>query len=264
MKQPIPLTPEDVSILIRCPLHYHFAQQKLALASEEMLAEQALDRLTCETIFQLHAAGGPNRMSLEDCLAKAENHPLARQMIETYYRRLERDWPRVIAGNETMTLRIFISRVSLVLSGTVDRLDTTRDGGILAILIRTGPGPLPSPTDLRENPAMTIYHALVATTYPLKRPVRMQELWLRLNQEVTIELSEEEYRHNLSYLREPVQALARGEVRARPGLHCDVCPFKYQGCPVYAHDADAESGPDDFEPPATGGKMSPRQWIFKI
>ena len=111
---------------------------------------------------------------------------------------------------------------------------------------------------------MTIYHALVATTYPLKRPVRMQELWLRLNQEVTIELSEEEYRHNLSYLREPVQALARGEVRARPGLHCDICPFKYQGCPVYAHDAEAESGPDDFEPPASGGKMSPRQWIFKI
>jgi hypothetical protein len=263
MKQPIPLTPEDVGILIRCPLHYHFAQQKSAFATEEMLAEQALDRLTRETIFQLHAAGGPNRLSLEDCLAKVEN-PLARQMIETYYRRLERDWPRVIAGNETMTLRIFISRVSLILSGTVDRLDTTRDGGILAILVRTGSGPLPTPTDLRENPAMTIYHALVATTYPLKRPVRMQELWLRLNQEVTIELSEEEYRHNLSYLRELIQALARGEVRARPGLHCDICPFKYQGCPVYAHDEEAETGPDDFESPASGGKISPRQWIFKI
>jgi hypothetical protein len=262
-KQPIPLTPEDVSILIRCPLHYHFSQQKSVLPLE-VSSEAAIDRLVREAIQRLHAAGGPGRMSLEDCLVGVAGLPPAQEMITNYYRRLQQDWPRVIATNETITLRISIAGVPLNLSGTVDRLDRTRDGGILAILFRTGQGALPTPADLFENPAMTIYHALVAATYPLKRPVRLQELWLQPNQEVTIELSEEEYRQNLSRLREPVQALARGEVMARPGLHCDVCPFKYRGCPVYAHDPDAETEGDDFESPGSGGKMSRRQWIFKI
>lgn len=111
---------------------------------------------------------------------------------------------------------------------------------------------------------MTVYHSLVAATYPLKRPVRLQELWLRVNQSVTIELSEEEYRRNLSDLREPVQALARGEVMARPGLHCDVCPFKHHGCPVYAHEAPTQEGDNDLASPPDSGKMFPREWIFKI
>ncbi|MCB0174926.1 MAG: hypothetical protein KDJ97_30735, partial [Anaerolineae bacterium] len=109
---------------------------------------------------------------------------------------------------------------------------------------------------------VTIYHALVAATYPLKRPVRIQELWLRADQEVTVELSEDEYRDNLGRLRQPVRALARGEVMARPGLHCDVCPYKYRGCPVYANDPDA--APEDFDPTGSDGKIPPRQWIFKV
>ena len=111
---------------------------------------------------------------------------------------------------------------------------------------------------------MTIYHSLVAATYPLKRPVRLQELWLRENKNVTIELSEDEYRRNLSELREPVQALARGEVMARPGLHCDVCPFKHRGCPVYAHEVTDQDEVDDLASPPPGGKIPPRKWIFKI
>jgi len=111
---------------------------------------------------------------------------------------------------------------------------------------------------------MTIHHALVAATYPLKRPVRLQEWWLQTDQAVTIELSEEEYRYNLSDLREPVQALARGEVMARPGLHCDKCPFKHRGCPVYAGESETQIEADDFVPPPPRGKIHPRKWIFKI
>lgn len=261
-RQPILLTPNDVRILVRCPLHYHFSQQKSAGPTNPSVKTQAeVDELVRETIQHLHSAGGPARLSLADCLVRVAGYPPAVQMIEHYYRLLRHDWPRMIAGNEAMRLRISISGVSLILDATVDRLDKTSDGGILAMLFRTEAGPLPTPDDLREDLAITVYHALVAATYPLKRPVRVQELWLRSNQEVTIELSEDEYRRNLSRLREPVQALARGEVRARPGLHCDVCPFKYRGCPVYAHEADS---PDDFDPSASSGKIPPRQWIFKI
>ncbi|MBI1877835.1 MAG: PD-(D/E)XK nuclease family protein, partial [Chloroflexi bacterium] len=140
-------------------------------------------------------------------------------------------------------------------------LDQTSDGGILAILFRTEAGPLPAAADLREDHAMTIYHALVAANYPNKRPVRLQEFWLQLDQSVTIELSEDEYRYNLSQLREPIQALARGQVRARPGLHCEVCPFKHRGCPVYAHE---QNEADDLSASPPAGKISPRQWIFTI
>ncbi len=152
----------------------------------------------------------------------------------------------------------------MALNGTVDRLDRTSDGGILAILFRTDEGSPPRPASLRRDPALAIYHALVASTYPLKRPVRLQQLWLQLDQDITVELSEDEYRHNLGRLREPVQALARGEVMARPGLHCDICPFKYRGCPVYAHDEHSKTENADFAPPASDGKISSRKWIFKV
>jgi hypothetical protein len=85
--------------------------------------------------------------------------------------------------------------------------------------------------------------------------VRLQEWWLYHRQPVTVELSEAEFRENLRRLREPVQALARGEVRARPGHHCEECPFKRLGCPVYTH-----ADPDD-DPPA---ELPGREWVYKI
>ncbi|MEW5956453.1 MAG: PD-(D/E)XK nuclease family protein [Chloroflexota bacterium] len=258
VKQPIPLTPTEVRVLARCPLHYHFQRQSPAPV------QTPLDRQVRETIQALHAAGGPARLALADCLRQVGDSPEARSIIERYYRRLERDWPNLIAGNEAMQLKIFIAGVPLLLQATIDRLDKTSDGGILAILFRTAAGPVPSPADLRLDHGMTIYHALVASTYPLKRPVRLQEWWLASDQAVTIELSEDEYRRHLTDLREPVLALTRGEVMARPGLHCDICPFKHHGCPVYAHETDEQNGEDNFVPPAPRGKIHPRQWIFKI
>lgn len=257
VKQPIPLTPTEVRVLARCPLHYHFRQQVARPKSN------SLDTVVRETIQQLHAAGGPSRMSLAECLQKIEHHPTARLIVEKYYARLAREWANIIAINETMALRISLAGVALALEATVDRLDKTSDGGILAVLFRTEAGPLPDEATFRQDHAVTIYHALVAATYPLKRPVRLQELWLQLDDSLTIELSEEEFRRSLSDLREPVKALARGEVMARPGLHCESCPFKHRGCPVYLHETNDEAEPDDLAQPPQHGKI-PRQWIFKI
>ncbi|MBN1993378.1 MAG: PD-(D/E)XK nuclease family protein [Anaerolineae bacterium] len=272
VKQPIPLTPSEVRVLAQCPLHYHFSQQKSSLPHDQ--TPDSLDKLVRETIQHLHAAGGPARVSLAACLNKVAPYPQAQTIIEQYHHRLAQDWPYMIAGNETIQLRISIGGVKLSLQGTVDRLDKTSDSGILAILFRTENGPLPTTADLRQDHAITIYHALVAAAYPLKRPVRIQEWWLSLNERVTIELSEDEYRHQLSDLREPSQALARGEVMARPGLHCDTCYFKYHGCPVYAHEVDAPNGvladkplqdnDDDFDSSRPDGKIPPRKWVFKI
>jgi RecB family exonuclease len=263
-KQPIDLTPTQVSILARCPLHYHFFQQ-YSTHYRHTQADQDLNALVRETIQYLHTAGGPTRLALADCLVRVAGYPAATEMVEAYYHRLQRDWGRVLAVNEQMSLRISIGQVSLSLHATIDRLDKTRDGGLLAIIFHTESGSPLATDDLRHDLGMTVYHALVAAAYPLKRPIRLQQLWLRANREVTIELSEEEYRLNLSRLREPVQSLARSEVMARPGLHCERCPFKYRGCPVYAHDAPPPSNtPDDFDPADTDGKIHPRQWIFKI
>ena len=263
IRQPISLTPHEVRVLTRCSLHYHFLQQGSSQPARSAQAE--VDRHVRETIQHLHAAGGPSRLPLAQCLARVDTYPEAQHMLENYYRRLEQDWSRMIASNETMTLRIHLAGVSLAFRAAVDRLDQTSDGGILAILLQTGSESPPALDDFRDDPAVTIYHALVASSYPLKRPVRIQALWLLPNQELTVELSEDEYRQNLGLLREPVQALARGEVMARPGLHCDVCPFKQRGCPVYARDdSSLDSEPEDFVPPASDGNISERKWIFKI
>jgi hypothetical protein len=258
LRQPIPLTPTEARVLAHCSLHYYFLQQ----SPRPLDAAQAtLDEAVRQAIQELHAAGGPARLSLEQCLAQMGDHPLARSIIERYYRRLAQDWRLMIAGNEMLELKISIGGIPVLLRETVDRLDRTSDGGILAILFRTEPGPLPTADDLRQDHAMTMYHALVAANYPHKRPVRLQEFWLQLDQSVTIELCEEEYRHNLLQLREPIQALARGQVRARPGLHCEICPFKYRGCPVYSHE---QNETDDLASDPSTGKINPRQWIFKI
>lgn len=257
LRRSITLTPFEARILARCSLHYHFARQTVGAAESD---QSALDKLVRETIQQLHAAGGPARLPLEPCLEQVAE-PAARQMIERYYHHLAQDWRRLIAGNEPLELRLSLAGIPVILTGTADRLDRTSDGGILAILFRTEPGPLPSAEELREDYAMTIYHALVAANYPHKRPVRLQELWLHLDQSVTIELSEEEYRRNLSQLREPIQDLARNQVRARPGLHCDICPFKLRGCPVYAHD---QNQGENFASSPPAGKIPPRKWTFKI
>ncbi|MEM7348146.1 MAG: PD-(D/E)XK nuclease family protein [Chloroflexota bacterium] len=275
MKQPIPLTPTEVRVLARCPLHYHFLRQQTLTKDPTTIALQKespqlnLYKRVRKAIQKLHSAGGPARLSLAACLNEVGNYRIAQKIVQNYYERLEQDWPQMIAANEAMQLNISIAGVSLQLRGTLDRLDKTSDGGILAILFRTENGPTPSAADLRRDHAMTIYHALVAAGYPLKRPVRIQELWLQLDEAITIELSEDEYRRNLSDLREPVQALARNEVMARPGLHCDSCPFKYRGCPVYSQDSDSNDPPeveanDDFESPPPDGRISSRKWVFKI
>lgn len=254
--QPIHLTPDEVEILIQCPLHFHFCRQE----SESTDPAAELERLVRDSIHHLHAQGGPGRVSLRRCLAPIQHHRAAQKLVERYYLRLRQDWASMIASNESLALKITIAGVPLQLDATVDRLNTTPDGGIVATLIRTQAAPPPDDSQHRSSPKFTVYHALVATAYPLKRPVRIQELWLQPNREITIELSEAEYRQNLGRLREPVQGLARGQVRARPGLHCDHCPYKHAGCPVYAH----HNSPDNFDSPSPDGKIHPRQWLFEI
>jgi hypothetical protein len=249
--QPIPLSPEEIRVLITCPLHYHFLQQKTAVPTAETVS---IDARITGAIHQLHAAGGPARLSIRKLMAPLAEYPAAQLMVEHYYLHLRQEWPRMLSSNETMQLQISVGGVILALHATLDRVDKTGDGGVLAILLRTASQTPPTPNQLRRDPALTIYHAVVASAYPQKRPVRLQELWLYHNQAVTVELSEAEFRDNLRRLREPVQALARSEVRARPGHHCEACPFKQHGCPVYAHD-DGDGPP--IEP-------TQRQWIYKI
>ena len=102
ISQPIPLTPTEVRVLARCPLHYHFLQQEPSLRIDQ--AQIGLDQRVRDTIQQLHAAGGPARLSLEDCLRQVGPQPKARQMVERYYDRLGQDWPQMMAGNETIQL----------------------------------------------------------------------------------------------------------------------------------------------------------------
>ncbi|MBE7553306.1 MAG: PD-(D/E)XK nuclease family protein [Anaerolineales bacterium] len=253
------LTPAEARILANCSLHYYFDQQTGVSSLDA--AHVALDEAIREAVQALHAAGGPARLSLEQYLAGQADQLLLRPILERYYQRLAQDWRQMIAGNETLELKITIGGIPVLLRGIVDRLDKTSDGGILAVLFRTEPGPLPDAAELRQDQAMTMFHALVAANYPHKRPVRLQEAWLQLDQSVTIELSEEEYRQNLVQLREPIQALARGQVRARPGLHCELCPFKHRGCPVYAHEQNDEV---DLASTPLEGKIPRRQWTFKI
>jgi hypothetical protein len=263
------LTPIELQLITNCTLQYHFWQQSPARKSDP------LEQVVLETIQHLHAAGGPRRHNLPAILRYmeqliAETGPQdesltagARQMVANYHRRLREEWPKIIASNELLTLKIRLKRAVIRCEGVINRLDREEDGGITAIKFVTVNQ---SETDftLADNIEATIWHALTASAYPHRRPVRLTWRWLYQNQDQTLQLTEKEYRQNLEMMKGRLQAWLDGEILARPGLYCNRCPFKYQGCPIYlnADESPTESPPDLSEPPSPA-TLSGREWKFK-
>ncbi|MFQ5611696.1 MAG: PD-(D/E)XK nuclease family protein [Anaerolineae bacterium] len=261
------LTPDDFRILGQCPLHYHFRQQQpVAGVSQE---DREIDHLLRVTLRALHAQGGPGRMKLPAALdllaAQARSAGglaesvlmVARQALAAYHRRLRREWPDMIASNETLQLPLTLGRKTVRLSAEVDRLDRAADGGVVVTELKTGPGPLPDPETLTTDLGLTALHALTAASYPAKRPVRVRQLWLRTDDVLEVELSEAQYRRNISALRKSIETLLAGQFLARPGAYCDNCYFKFKGCPVYAHET-----PPPAPEPSSKPKLSTRIWDF--
>ena len=246
VSQSLILTPLEVNRITMCTLQQHFWQQ-LPPQEEAMSEEAAL-----KTIQRLHAKGGPQRLNLpttlryvENLLAvvKANRQQLnaARQAIAAYHRRLRNEWTQVIASNELLTMNIRVRQGWIQIEAVVDRLDKGAGDEINAINFITHSGPV---SDLSQNRAVeaTMLHALVAAAYPHRRPVQVSYRWLYHNQEQRLQLTERQYRENLAQIKERVEAWLDGEILARPGLHCEECPFKHQGCPIYP----AEDEPPDL------------------
>jgi hypothetical protein len=220
-----------------CTLQQHFWQQ--LPPQEEAMPEDAV----LKTIQHLHARGGPQRLNLPATLRYVEGLlatttvnrqqlSAARQMVAAYHRRLRKEWTQVIASNELLTLNIRLRQGWIQIEAVVDRLDKGANDEINAINFITHTGPV---SDLAQSKSIeaTMLHALTAAAYPHKRPVRVSYRWLQHNQEQTLQLTERQYRENLAQMKQRVEAWLDGEIMARPGLHCEECPFKHQGCPIY-------------------------------
>lgn len=231
------LTPTEINRIASCTLQQHFWQQ---LPPQQ---KPAMEEAVLKTVQHLHARGGPQRLNLPATLRYAEKLPAAqglskqqttaaRQMIAVYHRRLRKEWAQVIASNEQLSLNIRLRQDWIQIEAVVDRLDRDADNGINAINFITHAGPV---SDLTQGKSIeiTVLHALTAAAYPHKRPVRVSYRWLQHNQEQTLQLTERQYRENLAQMKERVAAWLDGEIMARPGLHCEECPFKHQGCPIY-------------------------------
>jgi hypothetical protein len=160
--QPIPLSPAEIRALITCPLHYHFLQQP----SPQPPAESApIDAGVRAAIHALHAAGGPARVSIRKLLAPLAEYPAAQVMVEHYYLQLRQDWPRMLSGNETIRLPISVGAVRLALYATW--IGWTKPA--MAAYWRFCCAPTAKPARPTRSscggPAMTIYHAVVASAY---------------------------------------------------------------------------------------------------
>lgn len=236
-------SPQDLASLSQCTLQFHFSQRRPVVANDHFWREAVQD-----TIRHLHAQGGPNRLNLPATLRYLEQGladqavddvvltMAARQMLAHYHRRLRTDWPLVMASDEQLNLNLRLPRQIIRLAGQVDRVDRAEDGGVTAVFFkieRQAPPTEDSAPPDEEMLVFTLIHALLAAAYPQRRPVRLKQLWLFTDQVRVWELQEEQYRQDLDMVRRRAQAWLDGEVLARPGLHCDTCPFKYQGCPVF-------------------------------
>ncbi len=237
MCQPVILTPLEINRITMCTLQQHFWQQ---LPPQK---KTATEEAVLKTIQRLHARGGPQRLNLPATLRYVEGLlatktinrqqlNAARQMVAAYHRRLRKEWTQVIASNELLTLNIRLQQGWIQIETVIDRLDKGANGEINAIIFIARTGPV-SNLAQSKNIEATLLHALTAAAYPHKRPVRVSYCWLQHNQEQTLQLTERQYRENLAQMKERVEAWLDGEIMARPGLHCEECPFKYQGCPIY-------------------------------
>ena len=256
--QPKPtFSPIELAAISDCTLKFQFLGQAGQLRAWQT---DPLTTTVRQTINELHANGGPYRLNLPATLRKlgqfvppdlqtdVEFNTVVRQMIIAYHRRLKDDWAKVIASHEEMQLSLRLQRSFIQVEGIVDRVDKEADGGITAVKLIPSLAPLPeSLADEGEaNIEATLLHALVAATYPHRRPVRVKLLWLYHNQAHVIELTEKQYRHNLGRMQGQLQAWLEGRIMARPGSYCSTCPFRTQGCPIYP--ADFVSFVDDDEP----------------
>lgn len=259
-------SPLELQRIADCSLQHHFYQQTPVQQSA------LLNRVVRGTIQHLHAAGGPNRLNLPATLRhmarlippeSGRDTALtagAQRMVSAYHRRLRHEWPKIVAGNELLSLTLRLKRAAVRCRTVVDRLDMEDDGGITVITFTTRPG-APPPLPPEENIEATMLHALAAAAYPHRRPVRVAWRNLHHDRDLTLELAERRYRQNLEAVKTRLQAWLDGEILARPGLHCDRCPFKHHGCPLYPNDSPEEDAPDlpESAPPAT---LSERRWTF--
>jgi len=244
-------SPTDLKEIVDCTLKFYFFQQ----SKREPLELSPLEAVVLQTIHALHAGGGPYRLNLPTILrrvpqfvpeSEADNLALqtaARRMVATYHRRLKNEWANVIASNELMQLNIRLRRQVIQAEADIDRVDKVDDGGVAGLKFIASPDPIPE-RDLETDIETTLLHALVAATYPNKRPVRIKYLWLYHDRAMTIELTEKQYRSNLEKMKDRLQAWQDGEILARPGPYCERCPFQYQGCPIYDHNPLQSSSQD--------------------
>lgn len=237
MVAPPTFSPNELQHIVDCSLQHHFWLQT---DREPSPADDAITR----TIHHLHASGGPRRLNLPATLRFAgaqlptdvDTATIAevRAIIAAYHRRLRQNWAQIVAGNEALALNIALPRTTAQIAATIHRIDKMDDGGITAmqfILPNANPPPLHA-----MDIAATALHALAAAEYPHRRPVQVAYYWLAEDRIETRQLTETAYRENLHRLKARLQLWLDGEILARPGLHCNRCPFKSAGCPLYAAD----------------------------
>ncbi len=248
------LTPTELQLLTDCALQLHLELQDATENAHE-------DSAILETIRYLHAGGGPHRLNLptvlryleKQSIVSADNFPRAREIIADYHHQLRQEWTRIIASNETLSLKIPLADGILLCQDNIDRLDKNEDGGISVIKFILSDSP---PQPLSENNIeVTMRHALVAAAYPQHRPITIVFRWLAYAHNESIQLSEKAYRENLARVKIRSKAWFNGETMARPGLHCQHCRFQFQGCPIPHHKL--PDTPTDAPPASLR-----RKWFF--
>ena len=250
------LTPKELHLLTDCALQLHLELQDPSADTDE---NQAI----LDTIRYLHAGGGPHRLNLPAVLRYLEKQSLtpgddfgrARKIIADYHHQLRQEWKRIIASNETLSLKIPLKDGILLCRDSIDRLDKNEDGGISVIKFILSDSP-PQPLSESHTEA-TMRHALTAAAYPQHRPITIVFRWLAHDHDESLQLSEKAYRENLARVKTRYRAWHNGETIARPGLHCRQCRFQFAGCPIPHHKLSGATI-DTTTPPAP----KKRNWVF--
>lgn len=198
------------------------AVHELIAACERRGAGQPLDS---EAILRAHWR--PGRFALaEDAGAREEARPL----LATYLARRARERVEVLASETFLETqpRKAGSGYSIALSGRLDRVARRPDGTIEVLDYKTGT--LPTPDELRRDPASVIYHLLATEHYDVPAVV-ITQMSLRTGATVDVALGPNDIEAGKEQLREMARQLQTGAFSLTPSGACAYCPAR-EGCPA--------------------------------